>query len=58
MQRIKPIEHVLGQNTFRARINRKHDNDNKYEWNKLPAVIKKKKTKQVFFHRKDTPFSN
>lgn len=40
MQRIKSIEQVLGQNTFRARINKKRDNVNKYELNKLPAVIK------------------
>ena len=40
MQRIKSIEQVLGQNTFRARINKKRDNVNKYELKKLPAVIK------------------
>lgn len=39
---------MLGQNTFRARINRKCDNDNKYEWNKLPAVIKKIKQSKFF----------
>lgn len=53
MQTIKSIEQVLGQNTFRASTNKKRDNVNKYELNKLPAVIKNQTS---FFHRKDIPF--
>lgn len=53
MQTIKSTEQVLGQNTFRASTNKKRDNVNKYELNKLPAVIKNQTS---FCHSKDIPF--